>query len=153
MNNMKISINKNLVFLRKVNGLTLEDVAEKINVSRQAASKWENGDSIPDVINCIALAELYNVSVDDLLYYDEKSSDAAIAPKGKHIFGTTILGERGQVVIPKQARDLLNLKSGDTLVVLGDENPGTKGIALVPSEMFMKAAEEIIDACYPKSEK
>lgn len=151
MNNRKININSNLVFLRKANGMTLEEVADKIGVSRQAVAKWENGDSIPDILNCVSLANLYDVSVDDLLHYDGKTEEASIAPKGKHLFGTTVIGERGQIVIPKQARDLLGLKAGDTLVVLGDENPGTKGIALLPSELFMNATQEIIEKFYPKS--
>lgn len=153
MNSKKINISKNLVYLRKVNGLTLERVANKINVSRQAVAKWESGNSVPDIINCILLAELYNVTLDDLMYFDSDIEEDSIAPKGKHLFGTTVIGERGQVVIPKAARDMLNLKAGDTLVVLGDENPGTKGIALIPSELFMKATQELVDAVYPKSEK
>lgn len=56
-------------------------------------------------------------------------------------------------MIPKQARDMLKLKAGDTLVVLGDVNPGTMGIALIPSELFMKATKEMVDAVYPKSNK
>lgn len=112
--------------------------------------KW---DSIPDLINCAALADLYDVSVDDLLYYDGEIEEVSIAPKGKHLFGTTVIGERGQIVIPKQARDLFGLKAGDTLVVLGDENPGTKGIALLPSELFMKATQEIMETLYPKSNR
>lgn len=148
-----MNINTNLVFLRKANRMTLEEVADKINVSRQAVAKWENGDSVPDIINCVSLADLYDVSVDDLLHFDSHTEEANIAPKGKHLFGTTVIGERGQVVIPKQARDLLKLKAGDTLVVLGDENPGTKGIALIPSELFMKATKELVDAVYPKSDK
>lgn len=56
MNSRKININVNLVFLRKANKMTLEEVADKINVSRQAVAKWENGDSIPDIVNCVSLA-------------------------------------------------------------------------------------------------
>ena len=46
------------------------------------------------------------------------------------------LGERGQIVIPKRARELFGLNRGDTLVVLGDTNPGTAGVALVRAEQF-----------------
>lgn len=45
-------------------------------------------------------------------------------PKGKHIFGTVKVGEKGQIVIPKEARDLFAIKPGDTLLVLGDEKNG-----------------------------
>mgnify|MGYP003378140997 CR=1 FL=1 len=70
-------------------------------------------------------------------------------PKGKHVFGTTVLGERGQVVIPKQARDLFHWKAGDMLMVLGDETPGSQGIALTPAQAFLQAAKELMDRFYP----
>ena len=94
MKNQKINISENLVNLRKINKLSIEDVADKIGVSRQAISRWESGESVPDIINCDALAEFYNVSLDDLLHYSQKESGLPIAPKGKHIFGTTVIGER-----------------------------------------------------------
>ncbi|RAZ27359.1 XRE family transcriptional regulator, partial [Klebsiella oxytoca] len=51
------------------------------------------------------------------------------------------MGERGQIVIPKRARELFNLSHGDALVVLGDTNPGTAGIALVPAQFFANMLE------------
>ena len=45
-------------------------------------------------------------------------------PKGKHIFGTVKVGEKGQIVIPKEARELFGIQAGDTLLVLGDEQSG-----------------------------
>ena len=45
-------------------------------------------------------------------------------PKGRHIFGTVKVGEKGQVVIPKDARALFEIRPGDTLLVLGDESSG-----------------------------
>jgi AbrB family looped-hinge helix DNA binding protein len=45
-------------------------------------------------------------------------------PKGKHIFGTVKVGEKGQIVIPKEARDLFSIHAGDTLLILGDEQNG-----------------------------
>ena len=149
MNRKSIHIAENLVYLRKAGRFSIEEVAEKIGVSRQAVSKWEAGETIPDIVNCDALAELYDVSVDDLLHYDSRSEKMAIAPKGKHIFGTTVLGERGQVVIPKQARDIFGLKAGDMLMVLGDETPGARGLALVCAEEFMQAAKEIMEKLSP----
>ena len=41
-------------------------------------------------------------------------------PKGHHIFGTVKVGERGQIIIPKEARELFGIKAGDILLVLGD---------------------------------
>lgn len=54
------------------------------------------------------------------------------APKGKYAWTATV-GEKGQIVIPKQARDIFNIKPGDTLIILGDEK---RGIAIPPKEQF-----------------
>ncbi len=131
-------ISTNLQTLRKKNRLTQEEVAEKINVSRQAVAKWENGETTPDINNCVALANLYNVKVDDLINYTDNSHGAFIPPKGKHIFGTVTMGERGQIVIPKKARDIFGLKPGDDLIVLGDEE---HGIAIMKAEGFLTALD------------
>ena len=56
-------------------------------------------------------------------------------PKGKHIFGTVKVGERGQIVIPKEARELFDINPGDTLLVLGDEE---QGIAVVFNSLEKK---------------
>jgi AbrB family looped-hinge helix DNA binding protein len=65
------------------------------------------------------------------------------APDGKHIFGTVKVGEKGQIVIPKEARDLFNIKPGDTLLLLGDES---QGIAIVKNDLFRQFAEDILNA-------
>lgn len=131
----------NLTFLRNVNKYTQEEVAEKIGVSRQAVAKWEMGETVPDLKNSMALADLYQVTLDDLVKYDAKESGIPIAPKGKHIFGTVTVGERGQIVIPKKARNIFDIKEGDTLLVLGDEE---QGIAIVKSSVFMERAKDIL---------
>ena len=45
-------------------------------------------------------------------------------PPGKHLFGTVKVGEKGQIVIPKEAREHFGIHSGDTLLVLGDDKSG-----------------------------
>lgn len=117
-------IGENLLTLRKLHKMSQEDVAERIHVSRQAVAKWESGDTTPDINNCAALARLYDVSVDDLINYSQKSADLPLPPKGKYMFGTVTIGEKGQIVIPKKARDVFGLKPGDDVVVLGDEEQG-----------------------------
>ena len=52
---------------RKKNGWSQEELAEKLNVSRQAVSKWEGAQSIPDLQRIVAMAELFGVSTDYLL--------------------------------------------------------------------------------------
>ncbi len=141
MKDQQICISRNLTALRQYYKYSQEAVAEKVGVSRQAVAKWESGETTPDIINCGALAELYQVSVDDLLYFDQAREKIGIPPKGKHLFGTVKVGERGQIVLPKKARDIFRIQPGDLLVVLGDENPGSAGLALVPGEVFLKNAE------------
>lgn len=63
------------------------------------------------------------------------------------------MGERGQVVIPKQARELFQLKPGNRLMVLGDETPGNRGLALVDADAFLDAAKEIVEQFCPKGRR
>ena len=65
------------------------------------------------------------------------------APEGKHVFGTVKVGSKGQIVIPKEARDIFNIKPGDTLLLLGDEK---QGIAIVKNEIFTNFAYDILRA-------
>lgn len=134
-------ISRNLAYLRRANGYSQEEVAEKIGVSRQAVAKWENGDSVPDLANSIALSELYRVTLDNLVKYEECGSNLPIPEKGKHIFGSVTVGERGQIVIPKKAREIFHIRPGDSLLVLGDE---AQGIAIVKSDEFLKVAHDIL---------
>ena len=77
---MNIEIANRLVNLRKEMGLSQEQLAEKIGVSRQAVSKWERSEASPDTDNIILLARLYNISLDDLLRTEDdipESNEAA----------------------------------------------------------------------------
>lgn len=60
-------------------------------------------------------------------------------PQGKYAWTVTV-GEKGQIVIPKQARDLFNIKPGDTIIMLADAE---KGIAIPPKEEFNELAARI----------
>lgn len=64
---MNIEIANSLYKLRKKNGFSQEELAEKIGVSRQAVSKWERSESSPDTENLIALSKIYGVKIDDML--------------------------------------------------------------------------------------
>ena len=63
--------------------------------------------------------------------------------KEKHIFGTVKVGGRGQIVIPKKARDIFGIEPGDTLLVLGDES---KGIAIVKADIMKDFASKILES-------
>ena len=130
---VKSMISENLLTLRKRSGYSQEYVAEQVGVSRQAVAKWESGDTVPDLTNSMALARLYDVTLDDLVNY---ASDAALPlpPRGKHFFGAVTVGEKGQIVIPVKARKLFQIKAGDSLVVLGEEG---NGLALLKQEALI----------------
>lgn len=125
---MKGMISRNLSSLRKLYGYTQEELAEKVSVSRQSVAKWESGESTPDINICSKLAKLYNVTLDDLVNHSEGDSGIVVPPKGKYFFGAVSVGERGQIVIPKEAREVFNINSSDKLLILGDED---RGIAIV----------------------
>lgn len=128
-------LSTNLINLRNLKGLSQEQVAEKAGVSRQAYAKWEKGTSLPDIEKCKVLAEFYGTTIDGLMedFSTDNGVTMAPAPKGKHIWGTVTINDRGQIVIPKAARDTFDIKNGDRLVVLGSEG---EGIALVKADDF-----------------
>lgn len=68
---MTIEIADRLIKLRKKNGYSQEELADKLGLSRQAVSKWERAEASPDTDNLICLAKLYGVSLDELLSTDE----------------------------------------------------------------------------------
>ena len=61
--------------------------------------------------------------------------------KGQDIFGTVKVGEKGQIVIPKEARRIFGIKPGDTLLVLGDE---AQGLAVVKADVMQELAVNIL---------
>lgn len=65
--NLRYQIGGNIAALRKAAGLTQAELAEKLNYSDKAVSKWERGESVPDVVTLMQLAKLFGVSVDTLL--------------------------------------------------------------------------------------
>ena len=74
-----MKFNEKLTIHRKKNGLSQEDLADKLGVSRQAISRWELGSTMPDATNLLQLSDLFGVSVDYLLHDDyESDSDIPI---------------------------------------------------------------------------
>lgn len=119
----------NLIELRKLHKISQEELAEKIGVSRQTLSKYETGESLPDIEKCMALAEVFGVSMDDLVNYRKNDNmGLGVPPKGKHIFGMVKMGDKGQIVIPAKARKIFDIHPGDNLIILGDEG---QGIAII----------------------
>lgn len=124
----------NLKLLRKQYGFTQEQIAEKLGVSRQTIAKWERGECLPDIENVIALANIYEVTVDQLVRNMASDKRGKGDDDKKHLFGMTRVNEKGQITLPKKCREVFDIKPGDALLLLGDED---KGIAIVKvSEIF-----------------
>ena len=133
-------IGKNLQIFRKRKNLTQETLAEMVGVARQTIVKWESGESAPDLDMAGQLAEALEVTLDDLVNMPENEVCDRPDMRKKHLFGLVTVGDKGQIVIPARARKVFNIKPGDQMMVLGDED---QGIALVNASLFMDAAEVI----------
>ena len=96
------------------------------------------------------MAEVYGTTIDSLVRTESVDGVGMIppAPKGKNIWGSVAIGERGQIVIPKGARDLFGLTGGQRLIVLSDET----GIALIPDEAFMANMKSAMERSLEKQE-
>ena len=106
---MTIEIADRLIKLRKQNGLSQEELADKLGLSRQAVSKWERAEASPDTDNLICLAKLYGISLDELLKTDDdvetiveeqvkKEEPKEEQPKAEKKEGVFITDDEGQTV-------------------------------------------------------
>lgn len=131
----------NLMSLRKMSGMSQEELAERIYISRQTLSKYETGESLPNIEQCKAIADVFGVTLDDLVNYEKENNyGLGVPPKGKHIFGMVTVGDKGQIVIPAKARKLFQIKPGDNLIVLGDEN---QGLAIISEQGFLEMTRKM----------
>ena len=78
---MKAIIAANIAELRKMNGMTQQDLAAKLNYTDKAISKWERGESIPDVLVLKQIADMYGVNVDYLLTDVHEEPETAVEEK------------------------------------------------------------------------
>lgn len=136
-------LGNNLIALRKMKKMTQEDLADKLGVSRQTISKWETGDSIPDMEMGMKLADILQVSLDELMNYSSAKYSMPIPPKGKHAFGIVKVGDKGQIVIPAKARKMFDINPGDDLLILGDESQGLAIIKESDIMNFISAARNM----------
>ena len=112
---MNNSIGEKLYNHRKNAGLSQEELAEKIGVSRQAVSKWERDESSPDTENLIALAKLYNISIDELVMSEnapkqEETTNNRIEIPSRKVIVEGVMkkmnnSENGHIVFPKKPID------------------------------------------------
>ncbi len=132
-------IGENIQYLRKKQNLSQEALAEQVGVSRQTVAKWESEESAPDLDAAGRLSQVLDVSLDDLIGAPlSKAQPRDDISRGRHVFGLVTVGDKGQIVIPVQARRVFHISPGDQLMVLGDEE---RGLALVDAAFFLKVAE------------
>ena len=127
----------NLISLRKLHHMSQEALAEKLGIARQTLSKWETGESVPDIEKCMEIAKIFDVTLDDLTGESCSKFGMKLPPKGKHLFGMMKVGEKGQIVLPARARRVFNIHPGDHLILLGDEN---SGLALIKESDLLNLA-------------
>lgn len=134
------SLCHNLYHLRKRHSLTQEQVAAELGVSRQAVAKWEAGESVPDLVNCLALARFYDVSLDDLVNFDPQETGLPFPPKGKYCFGVVSVRPDGSILLPKQAQTIFHLRPGSSVLLLGDQE---RGLALLNADLMRELQEQV----------
>jgi len=131
---MNLCLTENLSILRQKHDYTLEALAEIISVSRQTIAKWEAGDSLPDIMNCMKLATLYKISLDELVNkpLKEAMSDE-FTIEGGRICGIVDISEEGTICIPDIVMEMFEIQRGDKLLLLADKK---QGLALVKCSRF-----------------
>lgn len=129
---MNIEIANRLAELRKKKGLSQEELAEKLGISRQAVSKWETAAASPDTDNLICLAKLYGVSLDSLLNTEESVEDIVrdkqeeTEEKRRHSsfnineHGIHVEDEDGTVVIDKTGIHVTDRKDKEDVHITAD---------------------------------
>ena len=158
---MNVETANRLQNLRKKNGYSQEELAEKIGISRQAVSKWERAEASPDTDNLILLARLYGVTLDELLntesipmpnsegislskdYYTSTSDDGEIYPEGHPRYSAPNYGD---VKPQTNANTAENVGNGGADNANGAENVGNSGQKATVGDVVKAVAGVVGDA-------
>lgn len=132
---MNLCLSNNLKTLRQKEGFSLEALAEIISVSRQTVAKWEAGDSYPELINCIKLANLYKLSLDELVNkpLGDMMEGNLLGPEGGRICGVLEIAMDNTIKLPESVMEMFGINSGENILLLADKK---QGIALVKCSKF-----------------
>ncbi len=148
---MEIRIGENIKRLRKAKSVTQEQIAEVLGISVTAVSKWERNETYPDITLLFPLAHYFEVTLDELMGYDEERVQAEIAETLEH-YRSLWLTEPGKAreVIVKAYRDYPN----DYLVMhyymwnlAGDMADNDKETLLAHKEEFLTICDRILNGC------
>lgn len=113
---MNIEFANRLVELRKKNGYSQEELAIKLNVSRQAVSKWERAEASPDTDNLIALASIYNISLDELVNGKKEENE-----KENNVDDTILHIKEGNEEV-KISKDKIIINDNDDSVIINNND-------------------------------
>ena len=131
---MKLCIADNLNLMRQKSGYSLEALSEIISVSRQSIAKWEMGDSYPDLMNCMKLASLYKVSLDELVNKPMREiQNSDFLSLDNKIGGVIDVSEEGTIRIPDTVLEMFDIHPGEKVLLLADKK---QGIALIKCSYF-----------------
>lgn len=127
-----MSLGSSLYHARKKSGLSQENVAEKLGVSRQTISKWETDETLPDIRQSKGLATLYHVTLDELIEYDfdeqqaREMIDSVSEEAQARIDWNKVWSKKYPVLATYHER----VRISDYAPVLGDADPAAGGIRL-----------------------
>lgn len=130
---MEKTIGKKLYDLRKQSGFTQDYVAEKLGVSAQAVSKWENDIACPDIMTLPHIAELYDITIDELFKNDEVQSNVKFEKPEQinqnelllRVYVDTVNGDVVKVSLPYPVvKELINVGKNISSVVSGIDLSG-----------------------------
>ena len=127
---MDIMFSRNLRTLRQKFGYTLEEVAERADVSRQAVGKWEMGESLPDLPNTLKLATIFRVSLDELVL---QTLHDDTPQQNSKTMGMLEVGSNGEIYLPDAVMRLFDIHTGEKVLLLADQ---AQGIAIVKCTQF-----------------
>lgn len=113
---LKMDFNNRLYQLRKQKGFSQEELANRLNVSRQTVSKWEVGDSTPDMEKLVAMSDLFDVSLDLLVMGKESEAQAQIPQKSEFakVLDEKVLTQKNK----KKAKSILKIVGIALAVIL-----------------------------------
>ena len=119
---MKLCIADNLNLMRQKSGYSLEALAEIISVSRQTIAKWEMGDSYPDLMNCMKLASLYKISLDELVNKPMREiQNSDFLSLDNKIGGVIDVSEEGTIRIPDTVLEMFDIQPGRKVRLLAEK--------------------------------
>ena len=138
---------ENLIKFRRRKRISQKDFAEIIGVTRQAVAKWENNERVPDIYVAKKIAEVLGVTIEEML--EREVEEEVVSPyllKEHYFWGKAVVGSKGEIKLPKEAREKFQINTGDEVLVLGDIE---RGIELLPKDILWKARfrKEIDENC------